>query len=215
MDYVTSVSKRLDEYRELETEIKALNEVIREKNRRLTKISNEVVTVKLRDLIDELSTLDDVIVSVDTCIGYYGVHSKEELRKLRENHSEGIALYDDDTMIINIVGTTLGSFAYQMYLRFNMDYIQTDGKTLYQHMSVKYKRYLGNVYTTYVVDKKIKSLILDIPVRYLVNTDNIDWHPADLFTKAVLNCADRSYNSRNQHVRSRARKNHVTEEENV
>ena len=219
MSRKTDISKKLEEYKKLQLEIHAMEEVINGKYQTLNEISKEVVTVRLSDLICELSKLAGmpescIDVRIGTHIRYYGLFSKEELTRLRANHTQGDVWIDENIMVVKLAGrkweneTWNKVFSYNaMFLNFDMVDVQADGKTLYDHMGTRKNiNSEGRYYTQFVVDRKIDKVILDIPVRYLTRDEESYWYPVDLFTQAVLNCANKSYSSRNQYVRARTRK---------
>ena len=80
----------------------------------------------------------------------------------------------------------------------DLNEIQSDGKTLLEHVSAvaKYNELRGEVCTLLNLNKKIEYLNCNIELDNLIRSDDKDnnfnsWYPADLFTQAVVNCVEK------------------------
>lgn len=209
---------RLNKYKMLNDEIVRLSSEMDRKKQEVNDLINSGIVVRLGDLLNEISRLtgfsrDDMNVSINTLISYYGKYDRYQMSCLRANGRSDIVINDECKLIITISSgenPSLDGFLYpNIYVPFDFNDIQADGKMMYEHMNIchRVETNTNREYTMYVVDKDIDNLILNIPFEYLTYPDNMDWYPAYIFTQAVMRCGDKNYNSRNQYVRSRARKN--------
>ena len=209
---------RLNKYKMLNDEIIRLSSQMDKRQQEVNDLTDSGIVVRMGDLLNEISRLtgfdrNEMKVNVDTLIAYYGKYDRFHLACLRADGRSDLAIRDECNLSITISSGEKNSFCCflypNIYVPFDFNDIQADGKMMYEHMNVchRVETNTNREYTTYVVDKDIDNLILNIPFEYLTYPDNMDWYPAYIFTQAVMHCGDRSYNSRNQYVRSRARKN--------
>lgn len=209
---------RLNKYKMLNDEIVRLSLDIDKRQQELDDLTDSGIVVRLGDLLNEISRLtgfdrNDIKVIINTLISYKGKYDRYGISCLRANGRSDLAINDECTLSITISSgdkDSFGGFLYpNIYVPFDFNDIQADGKMMYEHMNVCHRidSKTKEGYTTYIVDKNIDDLILNIPFEYLTYPDNMDWYPAYIFTQAVIHCGDKNYNSRNQYVRSRARKN--------
>lgn len=214
----SNTRNRLNNYKMLNDEIVRLSSEMDKKQQELDDLTDSGIVVKLGDLLNEISRLtgferSEMKVSIDTLIAYYGKYDRYGMSCLRANGRSDLAIRDECELSITISSgekASFGGFLYpNIYVPFDFNDIQADGKMMYEHMDITHRveTNTNREYTTYVVDKNIDDLILNIPFEYLTYPDNMDWYPAYIFTQAVIHCGDRNYNSRNQYIRSRARKN--------
>lgn len=209
---------RLNKYKMLNDEIIRLSSQMDKKKQEVNDLTDSGIVVRMGDLLNEISRLtgfdrNEMKVNVDTLIAYYGKYDRFQMSCLRANGRSDLTIRDECELSITISSgenNLLGGFLYpNIYVPFDFNDIQADGKMMYEHMDICHRidPKTKEEYTTYVVDKNIDDLILNIPFEYLTYPDDMDWYPAYIFTQAVIHCGDRNYNSRNQFVRSRARKN--------
>lgn len=186
------------------------------------KLSNEIdclgkdtISVKLGDLIKELSLLE----GIDTSEIYTNVKTKpiSFLNKHSENISESISMicsdYNTDWMLLLTGKPTLCeslSFAYVIKLNSSLNDIQADGKTLLEHciVDVEYDMVSEKYYIVLNIKKDIDNLILNIPLKYLARSDTNEWYPADIMIQAVINCVEKSQEKEasKDNVKKRSRK---------
>lgn len=209
---------RLNKYKMLNDEIIRLSSQMDKKKQEVNDLSDGGIVVRLGDLLNEISMLtgfprSEMKITINTLIAYYGKYDRYHMACLRANGRSDIVINDECRLNITISSgnnESFDGFLYpNIYVPFDFNDVQADGKMMYEHMNVchRIETSTNRDYTTYIVDKNIDDLILNIPFEYLTYPDNMDWYPAYIFTQAVLHCGDKNYNSRNQYVRSRARKN--------
>lgn len=163
-------------------------------------IGNNIVFVKLGDLLEEIcwlseTNVEDLDVSLVSNISLIGEYNKEEFLKYVKDYRMNFMLSG--------FNTSGYSFNYITSLSMDLDSIQADAKDLKEHCSVITKKHLnGKMYTELVVDKDIENIILGINLNLLCLDTSATWRYADLFTQAVLNCEER-YNQRLYKIRQR------------
>lgn len=171
-----------------------------------TKLSNEfntlgqnIVAIRLGDLVNELSKLSQVSVSnigvkTEINISFCGKHNLREIAEMLDY----IKMQSRWNVVFNDKSMDKQSFYYQMFFKLNLDEVQADGKTLLEHCTyeIKSDTFSDKYYTVLHIDRNIDDIILNISLRDLAigNTDAINegkWYPSDLIMQAVINCVSR------------------------
>lgn len=162
-------------------------------------LGKDIISVKLGDLIKELSLLE----GIDTSDIYTNIKAKpiSFLKKHNEKIPELINMiyndYNTDWMVLltgNPMAHEVLSFTYVIKLNSNLSDIQADGKTLLEHciVDVEYDMVSEKYYIVLNIKKDIDDLILNIPLKYLARSDTNEWYPNDLMIQAVINCVERN-----------------------
>ena len=183
---------------------------------------NDSVSVRLVDLINELSRLTGIKVSnieVDTNydVVFNGGYTRHTINELLDSASISIRHGGDESrpnFEVVLKDSTFGSdadrCAFLYFIRSNvkLDEAQADGKMFLEHCtatkSVEYINFERQEYTTLNVKKNIPDLILKISLKDLVRgSDTKCWYPADIMKQAVINCVARSKKREASKKRSR------------
>lgn len=235
MDY--SIYERLELLRAKKAEIKVINNeinkmkkeydenmgdlscVLDKKKEELAELSDIILSVRLGDLISEISWLSgvdvkNIHVSLETNVSLdelYNLGTPEILDSLDIPDDKKVcrvirfALWNDH--IIN-TGDSYNyvSFNYFMFLELDFNSIQADGKKLIEHCSVITKNPSGRkAYNEFVIDKDIDNVICDFDLGCVDHRDGISWYPADLFSQAIINCIQRQHEARVDKIRTRVK----------
>ena len=163
-------------------------------------LGQNTVSIRLGDLVNELSKLSQVSVSnievkIETNISFWGKHNLKKIAEMLDY----IKMQSRWDVVLNDKSMDKQSFCYQMFFKLNLDEVQADGKTLLEHCTyeIKSSDYSDKYYTMLHIDRNIDDIILNIPLRDLAigNTNAINegkWYPSDLIMRAVINCVLRT-----------------------
>ena len=168
-------AKQVVKGNEFNEKIKLMREETVKLHEKIDSLGKIVASVRLGDLVDELANLARINTSeikVDTFsnIMIDEADSTEEMYKFW-----GLMLHSS-------------SFHYEMILCADLNSVQADGKTFFEHCSAR----PIESRTCLNVNINPDDLIANIPLSYLTGKDDFSWYPNDLITQAVINCVERS-----------------------
>ena len=163
---------------------------------------SEIITLRLGDLIDELSKLSgidksEIKPSFETYIYTTGKKPVEKDVVLRESKKRKSRI-----MYLKIDGGKKSSdnyFVYDyLYTPMNFDEIQADGKTLFDHCEAVWNHIddmeWKDIDTYLEVYYDLDDIICHLNLNNIMDLDESPntFYPKNLFTKAILNCALKS-----------------------
>lgn len=215
-----------DERRKFEEALSPLKESSNKVSEEFNLIAKNKVSVRLEDLVKELSNLTGISVfeigiKFETNVGYWG----------RNNIKRILELMNSENQRLNCMGGNCNRnyhwklrlfanknehpyemdnqpFCFEMLFGLNLDEVQADGKTLLEHCTAetRYDDMQGSHYTVLVINKNIGDIILNLRLNNLVKEDSRErfnrWYPADLLTQAVINCVERQNEEKQQNSSS-------------
>lgn len=193
----------------LEEKLKPLKQDIHEAECEIESINNlldlnrygesEIITVKLGDLINELSILSgidssEIEASFSTGIFIIGKkpvdkdtllkHNQKLNRRIMSLTLKGGKIYNDNHFIYTYLDTPM-----------NFDEIQADGKTLYEHCEAVWGHIddmpWKDIDTDLEVYYDIENIICHFNLNEIMKKAEYEntYYPKDLLTNALLNCA--------------------------
>ena len=195
----------------LEEKLKPIKQNIHEKEYEINRINtlldlngygeDKIITVKLGDLINELSILSgidsfEIEASFKTGIYVIGENPVDKATLLKHNQK-----LDRRIMSLTLRGGKRhndNQFIY-VYLNtpMNFDEIQADGKTLYEHCEAVWG-YADDIEWKYIetsleVYYDIKDIICHFNLNEIMKKAEYEntYYPKDLLTNALLNCAEK------------------------
>ena len=217
-DEISSIGKEIeDKRREYEEIIGQLNAAFNNKRKEIANLKKIVISVRLGDLIDELSWLsgvsvDDICVSIKFNRDFSNID--EMFKLIDEVRNDNKSYFVNNVRFrlwtkITTLDNSFVSFDYFAFLRFDMNSLQRDGKKLIEHcLSNNIEPYTnGELSVEFSVEKDFQDIICDFNLGYLEMKDNTSWYPTDLFRQAIINCSQRSYNIKVDKIRERVRNN--------
>lgn len=169
-----------------------LLENIREKRQTL---SNREVPVRFGDLLRYIAvnsghSINDIEIDIHTDLYVQG--------KVNASYFESVMKsYDDSrySVYFHIKSKKINEnnnpeFLYDFTFNFEPESIQFDGKTLSSHTSIskEYSPFYNDYIMRLVIDKNIKDLIVNIPLRLIEDIDNDYFYPNNLFKKSLIDC---------------------------
>ncbi len=193
----------------LEEKLKPLIQDIHEAECEIESINNlldlngygksEIITVKLGDLINELSILsgiDKSKIKVSFSTGIYIIgkkpvdkdtllkHNQKLNRRIMSLTLKGGEIYNDNHFIYTYLDTPM-----------NFDEIQADGKSLYDHCEAVWGHIddieWKDIDTDLEVYYDIENIICHLNLNEIIKKEEYEnsYYPKDLLTNALLNCA--------------------------
>lgn len=204
----------------LEEKLKPLKQDIHEAECEIESINNlldlngygesEIITVKLGDLINELSILsgiDKSKIKVSFSTGIYIIgkkpvdkdtllkHNQKLNRRIMSLTLKGGEIYNDNHFIYTYLDTPM-----------NFDEIQADGKSLYDHCEAVWGHIddieWKDIDTDLEVYYDIENIICHLNLNEIIKKEEYEnsYYPKDLLTNALLNCAVKyaEYNNKNK-----------------
>lgn len=190
---------------EFDASIKNLKDELLLKKVELDAMMDYNVVVRFGDLVDELVNLfnfdysvDKINYNISTSVNYYGKKDKNELISLNNNSKYRMG-YNKDSLYVYLDGTKKTarynyqpkSFSYSFFLPLDLEAIQADGKSLFEHCSVKISKDYYKKQSSLVVDKNVEDLLLNIDMKTLLNSNKTSFFPADMFREAVGRCLEK------------------------
>lgn len=187
----TFEAKQVVKGNEFNEKIKLMREETVKLHEKIDSLGKIAASVRLGDLVDELANLARINTSeikVDTFsnIMIDEADSTEEMYKFW-----GLMLHSS-------------SFHYEMILGADLNSVQADGKTFFEHCSAR----PIESRTCLNVNINPDDLIANIPLSYLTGKDDFSWYPDYLIRRAVINCVERSQEKEvsKDNVKKRSRK---------
>lgn len=157
------------------------------KKEELDLLKETKISVRMGDLLEEISILsgisrDDLNVKLETNLLFRGF----------SKHFDKHSLYNRGILCsIHIEGKNLKTrdvVNYITILPIESGLIQNEDGSLGEHCTLKYEISYGERYTRVIFDQNIDDIVFDFSLMHLVAKENLGWYPANLFTKAVVNC---------------------------
>ena len=171
---------------------------------------SEIITVKLGDLINELSILsgiDQSKIKVSFSTGIYIIgkkpvdkdtllkHNQKLNRRIMSLTLKGGKIYNDNHFIYTYLDTPM-----------NFDEIQADGKSLYDHCEAVWGHIddmeWKDIDTDLEIYYDIENIICHLNLNEIIKKEEYEnsYYPKDLLTNALLNCAVKytEYSSKNK-----------------
>ena len=206
---VNDIKSMMEEY---ERNIKSLKDELIVSRDEYDSIKNSFVRIKLGDLIDEISWLSGV--------NRNKIMMSIKFNKIFLNLDEAASFVqnicsNNDSYVVSNTRFYLSSnlfkedkdsvpFSYFLFLSFDFNEIQCDGKRLIEHCSFSPESISnGQVNLTVSTNLNVDDIMCNIPFSGLDSKDNSSWYPADLFTQAVINVSSREYDSKVDKIRTR------------
>ena len=191
-DYEASLVSLKDEY----------NAIIKKNSA----IGNNVVSVNLVDLLEEICWLsecnvEDIDISMILNVSLNGEHDIDDFFGY-------LMIPDGCSVNFRLSGNNKQGYYFNYVTSLVMDFnsVQNDNRTLLEHCSVVTKKRLNaNKYTELVIDRDVESINVDFTLNHLSLDTSATWCYADLFTQAVLNCEERKNNTRADKVRQKVK----------
>ena len=182
--------KLKDESREFEEKIQLMREECDKVLARISSLGENVVSIRMGDLIEELANLGGISTS-DVLVGVYidiniVVHTIEEMHELVK---QGII---KDSNYLFQVASSSNLFYCRMELSTDLSSIQADGKTFLEHCVVV----PGMEKTHLNGDVNRDDLIINMPLSKLPIKP-------DIISQAIINCVERSQEKEVSKKRSR------------
>ena len=168
-------AKQVVKGNEFNEKIKLMREETVKLHEKIDSLGKIVASVRLGDLVDELANLARINTS-----------------EIKVDTFSNIMIDEADSTeeMYNFWGLMLhsSSFHYEMILGADLNSVQADGKTFFEHCSAR------PIESRTCLNVNINSddLIVNIPLSYLTGKDDFSWYPNDLITQAVINCVERS-----------------------
>lgn len=200
--------------REYEDVFSSLNSELRILKAELKELRENIVSVKLGDLLDELSwlsgtSLDEIRSSIKFNMNFASVEQfYEMIDNIRENGGNHLVknvrfrLWNE----LNKQNLTSVSFDYFAFLEFDLGDIQNDGKLLVEHIMCEIEPYSnGEIFVTFSLDKNINDVICNFNLGNLKSESAASWYPGDLFLQAIVNCSQKDYNLKVDKIREKVR----------
>lgn len=166
-------------------------------------LASNKVCVSLGNLVTQLSSLTgistlDMGISIYTNVGCWGKRKLETIGSVVKDDSWKLMLYADKSISCC---DEKQAFRYDMTFKLNLEELQSDGISLLEHCSVKFKYddWAENYYTFLVIDKNIGGLSCNFSLGSIVQDDvknNFEdrfkdrWFPSDLLRQAIINCVE-------------------------
>lgn len=211
----TAFEKDIEEKRKkFEESLEPLKESSNKASEEFYLLAGNKVSVSLEDLINELSSLTGISIlnmgiEIETNVEYWGKYNLRRILELMNSSNQNLNCTDNYNKN-NFWEITLFAdkntnsrektqvFCYDMSFKLNLEELQSDGKPLLEHCSVKvhYDDMQVKYYTNLVIDKNIGSLNCNLSLNDLVKAEITEgycgrWYPTDLLTQAVINCVER------------------------
>lgn len=214
-DEVSSIGKEIEsKRREYEEILGQLSERFNTKRNEVAALNETIVSVRLGDLIHELSWLSGVSVNHVCASMKFNIDFSniDEVFKFIDEVKDNDMSYFHNNVRLRLwsdlenLDDSFVPFDYFTFLPFNMNMVQSDGKKLIDRCSFKIEPYFnGKLLVEFSVEKDIQDIVCNFNLRYFEMKDNTSWYPGDLFTQAIINCSQREYNIKADKIRERIR----------
>ena len=206
-----SVKNKLDELHqkkeELEStrnEIVRLHNLYREETKKeetlesdISKLKRDTIfQVRLGDIIEELSTLADIPAEeIDVKLFFDCWHKKDQSSDVESTKSWIHIMLPG--VVFHITAPN-GQFEFfgtsKNYDKSESPILQADGASLLEHSSFQFETspYFGDDMIAPVIDRNTNDIILKIDLNLLERSEDINWHPKELFVEAITNCIEKT-----------------------
>ena len=179
-------AKQVVKGNEFNEKIKLMREETVKLHEKIDSLGKIVASVRLGDLVEELANLARINTS-----------------EIKVDTFSNIMIDEADSTeeMYNFWGLMLrsSSFHYEMILGADLNSVQADGKTFFEHCSAR----PIESRTCLNVNINPDDLIVNIPLSYLTGKDDFSWYPDYLIRRTVINCVERSQEKEVSKKRSR------------
>ncbi|MCI9233922.1 MAG: hypothetical protein HFH08_04935 [Bacilli bacterium] len=193
----------LEEKQRRENILRSLVQESEEEAKKLSTLFDQnVVSIALSDLIEELSKLSGIsILNMKISVDFESTiycgsdvsFSKDMLENAKLEYFSG-KNSANNTVSIHILGdNTLEEyeanqpFSYEITYPLNLREPQADGKTFFEHCSCHYN---GLSSYSVQVDRRIGDIICHIDMEKVIRGDEYNWKPSSLLMTAIMNCVE-------------------------
>ena len=191
-----TIEKKDKEYRE---NIKPFKDAQIKIKREIGELKATKILLKLGDLINELAILSGINVenisleiraTID-CSNYKNI--EDLLRKKLTNERLRLLIAGSKNLPFN--ENHPHPFYYSIKLPFNFNEIQADGKTFFEHCSLRVKNSNKDKkqYIEFLVTENIEDVICNFSLSTLTKEDKESWYPSSLIKQAIINCASKQH----------------------
>lgn len=180
----------------------------------INELKSNVVTLRLGDLLDELSWLSgNSVNNIKTLIKFNMTFSSMDdffsfIDGILDNGKKYLAKNVRFRLWCDLSkDNSLGvPFDYFTFFDLDLSAVQNDGFLLINHCLCEIEPYSNEeLSVTFSIEKNISDILCDINLGDLKDKDNVSWYPADLFMQAVINSCQREYNRKVDKIRKRVK----------
>lgn len=200
--------------REYEDVFSSLNSELSILKSELKELRENVVSVKLGDLLDELSwlsgaNLDKIKSSIKFSMHFASIeHFYEMIDDIKDNGRNHLVKNVRFRLWNELDKQNLYSvpFDYFTFLDFDLRNIQNDGSLLIEHFMCEIEPYSNEeIFVTFSLEKNINDVICNFNLGSLKSESAASWYPGDLFLQAIVNCSQKYYNLKVDKIREKVR----------
>ena len=207
------VNEMDDKTQEYEKEMKCLSDKIINKRKEVDEIESKIVTIRLGDLIDELSWLSgndacDIETSIKFSMDFNSMEDFfefiDEIQDTGKNCLISNVRFEIKCKKKKNNDESI-SFDYFTFMDFNLGMVQSSGYLLINHGLCSFESYTttDEITVNFSLEKNRDDILCNFKLGDLNKENNYSWYPADLFIQAIFNINKREYDKNVDKIRSK------------